>query len=104
MRSKRIKDYSRYIVLMVYPWLLSSIYCIIRGTSLRGLYLPCAYNNDDLIYYKLVEGILKGNGKKPSSKPAKTVSAQQYEQRPYTEEELDNGDFAALLAEARAAR
>lgn len=51
-----------------------------------------------------VEGILKGNGKKPSSKPAKTVSAQQYEQRPYTEDELDNGDFAALLAEARAAR
>ena len=53
--------------------------------------------------WSYVEGILKNPGKKPAY-TGKRVSAQNYEQRPYTEEELDNGDFAALLAEARAAR
>ncbi len=60
MKKKLRPAHIRYLILMIYPWVLCVIYCLVRGTSLNRLYLPSAYNNDDLIYYKLVEGLLNG--------------------------------------------
>lgn len=60
MSGKSKGEIIKYPVLMAYPWILCFLYCLVRGTSFWDLYLPSAYNNDDLIYYKLVEGILNG--------------------------------------------
>lgn len=42
------------------PLMLCVIYCAAYGKTLRDIYLPNSYWNDELFYYKQVEGILAG--------------------------------------------
>lgn len=44
----------------IWPLLLCIIYCATYGKTLGDIYLPNSSWNDELFYYKQVEGILKG--------------------------------------------
>lgn len=45
----------------IFPFILCLLYCAAEGISLNDIFLPSSYWNDELYYYKQVEGIL-GNG------------------------------------------
>ena len=46
-------------ILGILPLVLCVIYCATYGKTLGDVYLPNSYWNDELLYYKQVEGILK---------------------------------------------
>lgn len=48
-----------YMGLMVLPLLCCMVYCLKTGNSMWDIYLPASPWNDELIYYKETEGILK---------------------------------------------
>lgn len=48
------------VVLGILPLILCVIYCAVYGKNLWDIYLPNSYWNDELLYFKQVEGILKG--------------------------------------------
>ncbi len=48
------------VVLGILPLFLAIIYCAVYGKAPWDIYLPNSYWNDELFYYKQVEGILKG--------------------------------------------
>lgn len=47
-------------VLGILPLILCILYCAVYGKAPWNLYLPNSYWNDELFYFKQVEGILKG--------------------------------------------
>lgn len=47
-------------VLGILPLFLCIAYCAVYGKALWDIYLPNSYWNDELFYYKQVEGILRG--------------------------------------------
>lgn len=60
-----LKENKRYMVLikgaiaLLFPLLLCVIYCAIQGKTIGQAYLPDCEWNDELFYYKQVEGIVK---------------------------------------------
>ncbi len=48
------------LIAILFPFVGSILYCLVRGTSFFTLFLPNSYNNDVLFYYKLVEGLCDG--------------------------------------------
>lgn len=50
------------LVVFIYPLLLCVIICAFRKTNFFSLYAPYSKNNDSLMYYKLVEGMLEPGG------------------------------------------
>ena len=41
------------------PWICCVLYCLLQGKTVGQVYLPCSEWNDELFYYKQVEGIVK---------------------------------------------
>ena len=58
-KKPNIGDLAKAAVALAFPFGLCLVYCLIRGQSLFGLYLPASGNNDCLFYYKLVDGMVK---------------------------------------------
>ena len=48
------------IACFLFPFVLCTSYCLMRGKSVFSLFLPDSINNDCLYYYKLVEGTVYG--------------------------------------------
>ncbi|MCI9132676.1 MAG: hypothetical protein HFI31_00600 [Lachnospiraceae bacterium] len=48
-----------FLWLTLLPFLCCAAYCLKTGNSIRDMYLPAGLWNDDIIYFKEVEGIVK---------------------------------------------
>ena len=49
----------KVLAAFLFPTVLCICYCLIRGVSISDLYVPNSHNNDSLLYYKQIDGILK---------------------------------------------
>ena len=47
------------VVAMMLPFLSCFVYCLLQGKSIGQVYLPCSEWNDELFYFKQVEGMVK---------------------------------------------
>ncbi|MCR4678893.1 MAG: hypothetical protein K5679_09070 [Lachnospiraceae bacterium] len=52
----------KILIAFAVPFVISALYCLVRGVSLTDLYLPASYNNDCVFYYKLVDAIVTKGG------------------------------------------
>lgn len=58
-QNKKTDLILKCLIVGLFPFLTSLLFCKIRGFSFFDLYLPSSYNNDVLYYYKQVEGVVK---------------------------------------------
>lgn len=49
-----------YICFLIFPLICCKVMCIVSGCSIRSIYFPQSNWNDEIIYYKMVEGIVNG--------------------------------------------
>lgn len=57
-RDKRYLTMGKAILMALLPLVCCLVYCAAQGRSIREVYLPCSEWNDELFYYKQVEGIV----------------------------------------------
>lgn len=57
-QDKRYLTMIKAVLLALLPVLCCLVYCAAQGRSLAEVYLPCSEWNDELFYYKQVEGIV----------------------------------------------
>ncbi len=58
-RDKRYVVLAKAVLLGVLPILCCAVYCAVQGRTLGEVYLPESEWNDELFYYKQVEGIIR---------------------------------------------
>ena len=58
LKSNRI-TILKILAAFLFPAVLCICYCLFRGVSISDLYVPNSHNNDSLLYYKQIDGILK---------------------------------------------
>ncbi|MCM1541499.1 MAG: hypothetical protein NC121_09565 [Blautia sp.] len=57
-QDKRYLTMAKAVLLALLPVVCCLVYCAMQGKSLGEVYLPCSEWNDELFYYKQVEGIV----------------------------------------------
>jgi len=58
-RDKRYLTMAKAVLMALLPLLCCLVYCTMQGKSMAEVYLPGSEWNDELFYYKQVEGIVK---------------------------------------------
>lgn len=58
-RDKRYMDWGKALVMALLPYFACLLYCSLRGKGIGEVYLPSSGLNDELFYYKQVEGIIQ---------------------------------------------
>lgn len=57
-RDKRVLTMIKAVLLALLPVVCCLVYCAAQGRTIGEVYLPCSEWNDELFYYKQVEGIV----------------------------------------------
>ena len=56
--SERTRIIIKCICAFAFPFVLCSVFCIVKGVAFYHLYIPSSEKNDCLFYYKIVEGLV----------------------------------------------
>ena len=60
LKAKSNREYLvRILIMMLLPWICVFVYCFFQKRSLADVFIPCSEWNDELFYFKQVEGMVK---------------------------------------------